>query len=166
MYEADELDTLIPLQAVPEFDIGAPLPIVVADDYALLLAYYLPSSQSQIDEGEYSRQPALLKFQLPYAHFMLPCHTLGSHPLLKRSLEDLAAFEVQNSSWIRAVERMESRCPNHNADRFMDGKRHFIFVFRDSTFECIATGFQVHLHVGIPLTAFELVEEMLSEDNS
>ena len=31
--------------------------------------------------------------------------------------------------------------PNHDRARFLARRRHFIFAFHDSTFECIAEGF-------------------------
>lgn len=39
MYTIDELDTVVPLSGVPQSDVGAPLPTVVADDYRLVLEY-------------------------------------------------------------------------------------------------------------------------------
>src|SRR5690606_37185003 len=64
------------------------------------------------------------------------------HPLANRGLDPYGAFEVQNSSWIRQLERMNSVHPYHKPERFWT-RRHFIFTFHDSTFECVADGFQV-----------------------
>jgi len=34
----------------------------------------------------------------------------------------------------------------HDRDQFLKSKRHFIFAFHDSTFECIAHNFDVSIH--------------------
>jgi hypothetical protein len=38
---------------------------------------------------------------------------------------------------------MNSVHPYHNKDNFLEGKRHFILAFHDSTFECIANSYAI-----------------------
>jgi hypothetical protein len=49
MYHVDALDLVIALEGAPLPDISAPLPIVLANDWAVVLAYYgrEPDSQKQ-----------------------------------------------------------------------------------------------------------------------
>ena len=91
----------------------------------------------------------------PYAivHFRKPrSHTFGSpsnetrhgHPLHGRGLRAYGAQEVLHSSWIRALERMNSVHRGHKPERFAD-LHHYIFAFHDSMFECVADGFSVSI---------------------
>ncbi len=62
---------------------------------------------------------------------------IAGHPLSDRGLEPFAAFEIKQSSWIRQLEKLNSVHPYHDRERFLESKRHFVFVFHDSTFECL-----------------------------
>ena len=150
MYEVDDRDEVIELQDAPRPDVGAPLPIVVSDEQSVLLAYILSEPDPNWD-GTYvtvvsptsEDEPiALVRFHRPYAHMFGPPNdeAFGGHPLAARGLQPYAVFEIQRSSWIRKLERMNSVHPYHRAERFNNYK-HFIFAFHDSTFECIAEGF-------------------------
>ena len=55
--------------------------------------------------------------------------------LAERGLKAHGAFEVENSSWARALEARDG------AGR----KKHFVFTFRDSVFECVANDIGVEL---------------------
>ena len=74
--------------------------------------------------------------------------TFSGHPLADRGLHPYAVFEVRDSSWIRKLERMNSVHHRHNRERFLEGLRHFVFAFHDSTFECVAHGFEVEVFRG------------------
>jgi len=63
-------------------------------------------------------------------------------------LEPYGVFEVQNSSWLRKLEKMNSVHPYHDKERFMENMKHFVFSFHDTTFECIAEGFNVEVASG------------------
>ena len=41
MYHVDDKDIVVPLQGVPQSSVGAPRPIVIADEYVVVLAYDL-----------------------------------------------------------------------------------------------------------------------------
>ena len=86
---------------------------------------------------------------MAYAHMFGPPNdeAFEGHPLSQRGLRPYAVFEVQASSWLASLERMNSVHPYHSAERFAKYK-HFIFAFHDTTFECIAEGFSVSIHRG------------------
>jgi len=46
MYEVDERDRVVPLETVPPSSAGAPLPLIMADDWRVILAYYAASTQT------------------------------------------------------------------------------------------------------------------------
>lgn len=173
MYQVDELDTVVELKTAPQSDVGAPLPLVIADDYRLILEYLVSDPDPNWD-GTYVNMVstdtdgtvAMVRFRRPYAHFLGAPNdeAFAGHPLASRGLEPYGVFEIRHSSWIRQLERMNAVHPNHDRDRFMESRRHFVFAFHDTTFECVAEGFDVSAHQGSILSSIERVVALLEED--
>jgi hypothetical protein len=159
MYEVDARDQVVELDDVPQSSVGAPLPVVVADEGTLQLAYYASVPDPDWD-GTYVREidlstadPVILvQFDGAYAWFHGPPNdeACQGHPLASRGLHPYAAFRVENSSWVRHLERMNSVHEHHNPEGFAR-LRHYVFAFRDSTFECVARSFTA-VQVKGPLT--------------
>ncbi len=158
MYEVDEKDTVIELQDVPQSSVGAPIPMVLAGEHDVLLTYYLQNTPEGWDgtwvrmvgsdsEGE---PAAVVKFERCTAHLFGPPNdeAFHGHPLYERGLRPYGAYEVRDSSWLRKLERMNAVHPSHDKQRFMAGRRHLVFAFHDSTFECIASGYAIEVHTG------------------
>lgn len=170
MYRVDHHDKVIPLAGVPQSSIGAPLPVVLANDKALLLAYYTESPHSTWDgtnprciSAETTEDPvAVLDFGIARAHYFGPPNdeAFGGHPLAARGLSPYGTFEVQNSSWIRTLAEMNSIHPRHDPALF-SGLRHFIFCFHDKTFECVARNFDVTVVEGPLVRAVAEVRQWL-----
>ena len=135
MYEIDKLDQVVELKDVPQQDVGAPMPIVLADDYRLLLSYLLTN-----------RGAALITFGRPSFHLLGGPNdeALSGHPLYAIGLGRYGAYEVLNSSLARRLERMNSVHPSHNPKNF-EGRRHFVFTFKEHVFECVARSFEAEL---------------------
>jgi hypothetical protein len=133
MYQIDGGDEVIPLADTPAPAVP-PNPVVLAGDFDLFLTYRAAPGTGLV----------LIDFENPAAHYFGGPNdeALGGHPLRARGLDYYAAFEVYNSSWIRALERMNRVHPRHDPRRFV-GLRHFIFTFQDETFECVARGLQI-----------------------
>jgi hypothetical protein len=91
----------------------------------------------------------VVRFKRARAHFFGPPNdeAFGGHPLAERGLEPYSVFEVLSSSWIRALEQMNSVHPQHRPESF-ESYRHFILAFHDTTFECIADGFTIEQLTG------------------
>lgn len=153
MYTVDERDAVKPLPDVPQSGVGAPLPTVLADENRVMLAYLVHRHDPAWD-GTYvtvvgadadGMEIAIVDFAHPLLHMFGPPNNeaFQGHPLANRGLRPYSAAEVIESSWLRAVERMNAVHPNHDPARFMANRRHFIFAFHDSTFECIAEGFAI-----------------------
>jgi hypothetical protein len=66
------------------------------------------------------------------------------HPLAERGLGPYGAYRVEDSSWIRRLERMNSVHPRHDPERFR-ALTHCVLSFHDSTFECVAEGVRFSL---------------------
>lgn len=170
MYTIDEQDSVFTLDVVRP-DSGAPLPIVLADDGQLLLAFIVHEADPHWD-GTYARvvgpdsagEPiAIIRFERARCHmFGRPNdETLKGHPLYARGLSYYAVHEVRGSSWVRQLERINSVHPQHRPEAFADA-RHFIFAFHDTTFECVARGFSVTPMRGSMREALERMTTMLS----
>ena len=157
MYLVDGRDNVVELENVPQSSVGAPLPLVLSDEHKIMLAYIVQDTPSDWD-GSYVRvidpstpgEPlALVEFS-SYSSFMFGApndEAFRGHPLAKRGLHPYGAFQIENSSWIRQLEMMNSVHPYHRPEMF-ERLRHFIFAFHDSTFECVAEGFTVSEHEG------------------
>jgi hypothetical protein len=66
---------------------------------------------------------------------------LAGHPLYSFGLKPYRAYEVLNSPWLKTL-ALQNKRNFPNAD-FTKGRRHFIFSFHDSTFECIGKDVKV-----------------------
>ncbi|HYE94937.1 MAG TPA: hypothetical protein VD962_01910, partial [Rubricoccaceae bacterium] len=62
--------------------------------------------------------------------------------LAERGLDPYGVFEVERSSWIRSLERMNRVHPYHKPARF-ERLRHIVLTFHDTTFECVTSRFSV-----------------------
>lgn len=158
MYEIDHKDQVVELKEIPQSSTGAPTPIILAGEHDVLLTYYLENTPKNWDgtsvraidthvEGE---PVAVVQFTHCTAHMFGPPNdeTFSGHPLSNRGLCPYGVFEVKQSSWIRKLERMNAVHPYHDKERFMKNKRHFVFAFHDSTFECIAADFTIEVATG------------------
>ena len=119
MYEIDSRDRVVALDAVPPPESGDPLPLVLAKDGTVVLSYVAGRDLTII--ATFPSCVAQL-FGMPDAK------SLAKHPLALRGLRPCGAFEVQDSSWVRALESRDGPAK----------RKHFIFTFRDSVFECVA----------------------------
>ena len=157
MYLVDERDRVIELEDVPQSSVGAPLPIVLSDEFTILLAYIVqdPSPITSetvpriVDITTTDEALALVEFKF-YQSYMFGApndEAFSGHPLADRGLHPYGAFRIENSSWVRQLERMNSVHQHHNPQRF-DELTHFVFAFHDSTFECVAKQFTTSVYEG------------------
>ncbi len=168
MYSVDSKDTVVKLNEVPQSSVGAPAPVIHATEQTLFLAYYLQEtpadwdgSTARIINEETTGEPvALIRFTRPHAHMFGPPNdeAFSGHPLASRGLQPYGVWEVKESSWIRRLERMNAVHPYHKPERFAN-RRHLIFTFHDSTFECIAEGFTFSAHTGSVMEVIRLALE-------
>lgn len=149
MYEVDEHDRVVLFENVPQPNAGAPVPALIADETRVELAFIARRADPSDDESI-----AVARFVRPYAHMFGPPNdeAFEGHPLAPRGLEPYGVFRIENSSWIRQLERMNAVHDYHNPEGFAR-LTHYIFAFHDSTFECVAADvdFDVYAADG-PLT--------------
>lgn len=148
----DDRDSVQPLAGFPQSSIGAPTPIIIASEQALFVTFYLEQRDPNWDgttckvvTPDTNDEPvAVVCFGRATAHFFGPPNdeAFGGHPLAERGLEPYGAYEVLSSSWLRALERMNSVHPQHRPENFAS-RRHFILTFHDTIFECVAHSFTI-----------------------
>jgi len=134
MYTVDNRDVVVELVDVPQSSIGAPCPMMLAGEHRLHLAYYLEQSDEDwegktvrmVSETSEDEVCALVVFERVRAHMFGPPNdeAFSGHPLASRGLHPYAVFEVQHSSWIRGLERMNSVHPSHSAAIFQAFKHY------------------------------------------
>jgi len=132
-YLVDGEDRVVSWTALPTPDVGAPKPIVVSDEDSVLLTYRIA--------GELFAVVQFLQFA---AYFFGEPNdeAISGHPLADRGLEPYGCYVVEDSSWIRSLERQNAMHPMHDPARYRK-VRHFIVAFHDSTFECVAAAAEV-----------------------
>ena len=154
MYQVDEKDKVIELKNVPQSSVGAPMPIVLSDEHKILLAYLLQdepnwNNPTSVDFQRNGESIAIVEFNLSRS-FMFGSpndEAFSGHPLYERGLRPYEVFEIENSSWIRKLEKMNSVHEHHKPEHF-EKYKHFVFAFHDSTFECVAESFEFSIHEG------------------
>lgn len=123
-------DKVIVLKDWPQPEAGAPEPCIYADDSNFVIRYYTQN-----------RKIAVVVFPLADTiKFGSPNdESLGGHPLIKSGLKYYSIHKVVNSSWIAELEKQNSVHPQHDKNKFVKDKHHYIFTFHDSTLELVAT---------------------------
>jgi hypothetical protein len=155
-YTPDERDRVVWLADAPPSDEGAALPVVLASEFRLFLLYLTSDTSPDWDgtprivSAESDDMPvAVIEFLQPYVHLFGPPNdeAIIGHPLAGRGLHPCGRFTVEDSSWLRALERMDAVYERHHPERFRL-LTHYVFTFRDSTFECAANDLAVTVRRG------------------
>jgi hypothetical protein len=166
MYTVNGSDRPRSVNSAPQSSIGAPCPVLIASENSLRLAYYLEPERLT---PEWRAAPvlqarpnfcddlcAIVTFERAYAHMFGPPNdeAFSGHPLAACGLKPYSVFEIQESSWLRGLVQMNSVHPYHKAEHFSAFK-HWVFSFHDSTFECLASGYNIVLARGTPSSVLE-----------
>ncbi|MFZ5619028.1 MAG: hypothetical protein ACOZAA_17075 [Pseudomonadota bacterium] len=142
------------MASVPQSSVGAPIPIVIAEEHNLAVLYYVERIESEWDGSTVhivgpetqSETVAVASFLMPYAHKFGPPNdeAICGHPLFRLGLEPYSSFEVTNSAWINELRQRNSVHPHHKDSQF-SSLRHFILTFHDSTFEVVAKSYTAEI---------------------
>ena len=155
MFRRTPIETVAQLEHFPRSSVGAPSPMVLASEYSLAVVFYTEKIEAGWDGASVrmvgldspSEHAVVVTFERPLAHVFGPPNdeAFAGHRLAAVGLVPYAAFEVINSKWIHDLERQNAVHPQHDKEHYLNGKRHFILTFHDSTFECVAQGYSVEL---------------------
>jgi hypothetical protein len=140
MYTVDNRDKVLPMTDIPQSSIGAPIPVILADEHTTVVAYYTQEDENDLDRD--IEPIAIITFKSCRSSLFGPPNdeAFSGHPLYSRGLKPYSSFIIENSSWLRKYIEMNSVHPYHTPELFKDNK-HFILSFHDSTFECIAESY-------------------------
>jgi hypothetical protein len=140
MYSVDKKDKVLPLNDIPQSSVGAPIPVILADEHTTVVAYY--SQENEIDLDVETEPIAIVTFKSCRSTLFGPPNdeAFSGHPLYSRGLKPYSSSIIENSSWLRKYIEMNSVHLYHSPVLFEDYK-HFILSFHDSTFECIAKSY-------------------------
>jgi hypothetical protein len=115
------------------WDVGAPLPTLLQSDQATFLFFLLPDDDEHIGQIQFEG--------LSSTSFGAPNdETFEGHSLHGSGFEPYRAMSVINSPWISQLEKINSVHRMHKPSVYAS-KKHFIFPFHDTTFECVARAF-------------------------
>ena len=138
----------VPVDLGIRWDAGAPLPHLFQSEYRTFLTFYL-YEQDPDWNGAYSASAriAIIEWRGCFGTMLgwPNDEALSGHRLWESGLKEVGyygAAEVRNSSWIAEIEKGNSVHPQHKPERFA-ALRHYILLFHDSTFECLAEGYTI-----------------------
>lgn len=145
----------VPCDFPVKWDIGAPLPHLLCNDFNAFLIFYVSKSDPNWD-GTYVNvvdPKSDEKFDLCLVSFERSISAkLGhpnedvqdGHPLSGRGLDGYTAQIVKNSSWLHEMAKTNSVHAYDNPE-FWQQLNHYIFWFHDTTFECVAKSYNVEV---------------------
>jgi hypothetical protein len=125
-------ERIVPIEPeLPKCDAGAPMPVVVAHEGMVSVAYWTADfPDRRVAVATFAHVAGIL-FGAPNDE------AFDGHPLYEAGLSRYTSVEVENSQWIAALERQNRIHRQHDPARFAS-LRHFVLPFHDTTFECVA----------------------------
>ena len=142
------------------WDIGAPLPHLLANGHRAFVLFYLSmgnpewdgSSVRIVDPAAAEAEPlGVVEFHRVHSIKLGEPNdeAIGGHSLSGKGLRPYGAHQVVNSRWITAEEQINSVHPSHRGG-WHERLNHYLFCFHDETLECLAEGFTTERLVGAP----------------
>jgi len=128
---------------------GAPVPYVLANEDKTFLIFFIR------DDRTLEEKIARFNFKhCQQLRFGSPNEDLlSSHYLYKQGLESYSIFEVRDSSWI---DELKTTLYSNSRLNVLEGYKHLVFCFHDSTFECICKEYQVDI---LDLSMPEIIDD-------
>ena len=143
----------VPCDFPIKWDVGAPLPILLCNDYKTFLTFYVSEPDPNWD-GTYVKMvdpSSDEKASLCLVTFKHSVSSKMGHPndevqsghfLAGKGLQGYTAQLVKNSPWLMEVGKTNSVHPYNDPEKW-ELLNHYIFWFHDSTFECLAASYEV-----------------------
>ena len=152
MFGKRDRPKIVPVKDIPDCDIGAPMPTVLANSSGLHLLYYPQQNHPGSDRTRVHVRNnadtgiALVSFR-HYIYFSLGHpndEALAGHPLASYGLSSYTPQIVAPSFLLKELEKRNQIHPYHSAELF-DGFHHYVYPFHDETLEVIAKGHEVQI---------------------
>lgn len=158
------------------WDRGAPMPHVVSSGPVVLLLYLMADANTDWDgtrvsvvdpAGSTPEELAIVRFERCATYKLAPPDggVLARHPLHNKGLEPYAAHVVENSSWTVEHATIDSPRSRSTPGTSPDYK-HYVLLFHDEVFECIATRHAIDRFRGTFAAAISHCETHLLESES
>jgi hypothetical protein len=133
-----------------------PQPHIVAAGRKMMLLYYTPDAR-EVVAVDFSSCTSY-KLGVPQTEA-----ELRKHPLYKFGLQPNAVYRVRNSPW--AIEIANTYWDDYRDER--GGwdppiERHFVFTFRDTTFECLSSDFLANTFPGPMAEAYRTAVNLIT----
>jgi hypothetical protein len=158
---------VIPIDDIPECDAGAPMPIVLANDFSVAVAYF--GSVRWVSENRPTWDDCIIgvRFEqaMSYTFGMPNEEAAHGHPLAQYGLQPFGFARVENSPWIESLRLINSVHPYHRDDSFAS-LVHVVLPFHDSMMECAATSYTVTIADGPDVTALDMVAKLIKPEGS
>lgn len=156
------------------WDTGAPCPHVLASGQRTILIYLADtidpnwdgSYVSVIDPKASDPQPlVIVDFRGSYIHkFGGPNdEVFGGLPWEGRGLNAYGAYVIKNSLWLAEMMAVNSVHPYYSESTYTSLK-HYVLLFHDEMFECLAEGFELERFQGSFAEALEVAWQRLLTD--
>ena len=142
---------------LPEWDVGAPMPHLLQNDYRTFLFFYLRETDLKSEgDSPLVRQPNRSESE-GFAVFTFErclCTKMGTpndevlhgHPLYGKGLAGYRAMVVHNSNWLKELEAINAVHDQYRPESWRE-LNHYILPFHDCTFECVARGVKAETHL-------------------
>lgn len=138
-----------------KWDVGAPLPFLICNDYRTFLTFYVSDPDPNWDgtcvhvvDPSSSKDVSLCLVTFEHCMSAKLGHpndeVQTGHPLAGRGLRAYTAQIVKNSPWLAEVAKTNSVHPNNKPETW-NTLNHYVFWFHDSTFECLAESYKVEV---------------------
>ncbi len=150
---AKRIQYAIPIDFPVQWDIGAPLPHLIRNDYKTFLLFLLRDVDPNWDGATVTiKSPSdnnaegigIVEFKRCIATMMGSPNdeVLHGHPLHGCGLDSYTAQRVINSTWIESLRLINSV---HHCYRpeYWQSLNHYVLWFHDSSFECVAESFEL-----------------------
>lgn len=136
-----------------DFGGGAPLPCLLSNDRKTFLVFRVAGAAPNVAMVEFKRC-VCLKTGTPNDE------VYEGHSLHGKGLEPYRPLRVINSPWIKELEAINSVHQQYRPEHWQDFQ-HYIFGFKDQTFECVAESFVVEeIAAGIETALANIFSQM------
>lgn len=132
-----------------QWDVGAPMPVLIANGPRTLVAYYLSEPGGGLQEVQTVEFVGCTTVMFGFPND----EVLDGHRLYERGLEDYRAHVVEESAWVEELREIERHHYASPEVPFADSK-HYVLVFHDEVLEAVAMDL-------VPLGRFESMGEAI-----
>ncbi|MFN8714580.1 MAG: hypothetical protein ACK5Z2_17155 [Bacteroidota bacterium] len=142
------------LEWSPQWDTGAPMPQVFSNGRKIFLIYLIREVDPNWDgtfttlidnTSDIAHSLALVEFDGNTFRFGIANDEVFSGlPLWNKGLDAYSAHQIENSTWINELKKINKVHPRYNEDSWIDLK-HFALLFHDEILEVIATDYTIEI---------------------